>query len=329
MATLPFASCSFFRFLKYAFLMRCVLGFDGGGTKTDCVLMDESGSILARSRSGPSNPTSKGVEVALASLSEAATVALRTGGRSETDVAYILGGISGAGEGNMRSALQWGLKPRFPSASIIITSDLVLSLGATGESPSVVVIAGTGSAVLGRKPPMKLARAGGFGPVIGDPGSAYDIGRKAVAMCMQKHLNNEEFPLSAKILGTFGWKFDDLFDQARAQPGTVFPGICPVVASAAETGDAAARTLLTSAAQDLQEQARDVIEKLKLRESNCFLAKTGGVFDGSPFLNAQFDAMIREVAPNARIGPLPRPMAEAAAQLARDALTSPLKFEES
>jgi len=309
--------------------MRCVLGFDGGGTKTECVLMDESGSILARSRSGPSNPTSKGVEAALASLLEAATAALRAGGRLETDVAYILGGISGAGEGKMRSALQWGLEPRFPNASITITSDLVLSLGATGESPSVVVIAGTGSAVLGRKPPLELARAGGFGPVIGDPGSAYDIGRKAVTVCMQKHLNNEEFPLSAKILGTFGWKFDDLFDRARLQPGTVFPGIYPVVASAAETGDAAARTLLTGAAQDLLEQAREVIEKLKLRDSSFFLAKTGGVFDGSPFLNAKFDALIREIAANARIGPLPRPVAEAAAQLARDALTSTLKLEVS
>jgi len=42
-------------------------------------------------------------------------------------------------------------------------SDLLLSLGATGEIPSVVVIAGTGSAVLGRTAPVELARAGGLG----------------------------------------------------------------------------------------------------------------------------------------------------------------------
>src|SRR5207249_11263832 len=57
------------------------------------------------------------------------------------------------------------------------SSDLVLSLAATAEIPSVVVIAGTGSAVLGRTSPLKVARAGGFGPVIGDTGSANDIGR--------------------------------------------------------------------------------------------------------------------------------------------------------
>jgi glucosamine kinase len=291
--------------------------------------MDESGVILARSRSGSSNPATFGVEASLASLSEAARDALRTAGKSEQDVAYILAGVSGAGETNMRWALQSGLQPRFPNATVLVTSDLVLSLGATGEIPSVIVIAGTGSAVLGRTAPLELARAGGFGPVIGDPGSAYDIGRKAVAICFQKHLNNEAFPLGAKILESFKCKFNELFDNVRAQPGAVFPRIFPIVADAAETGDDTARTLLTGAARDLLEQAREVIERLELRESSFFLAKTGGVFDGSAFLNAQFDSMIKERAPRARIGPLPRTVAEAAAQLAREALKNPLALDAS
>jgi glucosamine kinase len=309
--------------------MRVVLGLDGGGSKTDCVLMDETGAILARSRSEASNPTSFGVDASLVALSEAATVALRAAGKSEQNVAYVLAGISGAGEADMRSALQRGLQPIFPKATITLTSDLLLALGATGESPSVVVIAGTGSAVLGRKPSLKLARAGGFGPVIGDPGSAYDIGRKAVAMCFQKHLNGEAFPLGAKIRESFKWKFGELFDQARAQPRAVFPGIFPVVAFAAECGDAAARMLLASAAQDLREQASEIIEKLELREASFLLAKTGGVFDGSAFFNVEFDGLIHEIARKARIGPLPRPLAEAAALLARDALRSPLGLDES
>jgi|SRR5216684_4002931 N-acetylglucosamine kinase len=310
--------------------MRYVLGFDGGGTKTDCVLMDETGAILARSRSEASNPTTFGVEASLASLSGAARDALRTAGKSEHhDVTYVVAGVSGAGEPAMRWAVHSGLQPRFPHAKICITSDLVLSLAATGEIPSVVVIAGTGSAALGRTGAAELARAGGFGPVIGDPGSAYDIGRKTTAMCFQKHLNDEPFPLGAKILEAFAWKFDEFLDQARSQPAAVFPKIFPVLASAAEGGDAAARALLASAAQDLRNQAHEVIEKLKLRESNFLLAKTGGVFDGSAFLNAQFDGMVREIAPKARIGPLPRTVAEAAAEMAREGLKNPLVLDES
>src|SRR5260370_1935036 len=91
--------------------MRWVLGFDGGGTKTDCVLMDESGAVVARARSGASNPTSFGAEVSLASLAEAAKDALRTAGRSEKDVADVLAGVSGAREPSPRRALPPGRHP--------------------------------------------------------------------------------------------------------------------------------------------------------------------------------------------------------------------------
>ena len=106
-------------------------------------------------------------------------------------------------------------------------------------------------------------------------------------------------------------------------------GLFPIVASVAENGDGAAQTLLISAAQELRDQAREVIEKLKLSEADFFLAKTGGVFDGSAFLNAQFDKIIREIAPGARIGPLRCTVAEAAGNLAREALTNPAVLEKN
>ncbi|MFI5058132.1 MAG: N-acetylglucosamine kinase [Candidatus Acidiferrales bacterium] len=309
--------------------MRYVLGFDGGGTKTECVLMDEAGKILAQSRSGPSNPVNIGTEASVNALADAATLALRSVAKAEAGISYICGGIAGASESSVRGALQWGLQPKFPNAMISITSDLVLSLAATGEYPVVVVIAGTGSAVLGRVSPVELARAGGFGPAIGDPGSAYDIGRKTTALVLQKHLNKENFPLGEGILRSMRWKWNDLLDQARSKPAAVFPKLFPIVAKAAESGDPAARKILASAARDLHELAREVIAQLHLQDKNFFLAKTGGVFRGSAFLNYQFDCLARETAPKVRIGPLPRSVAEAAAELARAALNSPLKFDES
>jgi N-acetylglucosamine kinase-like BadF-type ATPase len=309
--------------------MRCVLGFDGGGTKTECVLMDESGVVLARSRSGPSNAVNVGAQASAAALAEAGSEALRAAAKPASDVAYILAGISGAGEPTVRAEIQASLKPSFPKASVVVTSDLILSLGATGEIPSVVVIAGTGSAVLGRTSPLKLARAGGFGPIIGDPGSANDIGRKTTALCFQKFLNNEKFPLADEICRAFACTWDQFVDLARQEPAVIFPKIFPIVAKAAESGDPAARALLTSAAQDLQEQVREVLHQLQLQNANLFLAKTGGVFDGSAFLNEQFDRLVRQIVSKVRIGTLPRPVVESAAQLARDALTSPLQIPES
>ena len=309
--------------------MRYVLGFDGGGTKTECVLMDETGAILARSRSGASNAVNVGAEASAAALADAGLQALQSAKRPSSDVAYVLAGISGAGEPSARRSIQENLQPSFPNAAIIVTSDLLLTLAAAGQIPSVVVIAGTGSAVLGRTSPLKLARAGGFGPIIGDPGSANDIGRKTVARCFQKFLNNEKFPLTDEILRSFGCKWSQFVDMAREQPTVIFPKIFPVVAEAAESGDPSARSILLSAAQDLVQQVLEVLRQLHLHDANFFLAKTGGVFDGSAFLNVEFDRLVREIAPSARIGPLPRPVAESAALLARDALTSPLQIPES
>jgi N-acetylglucosamine kinase-like BadF-type ATPase len=58
--------------LAYAFSMRYVLGLDGGGTKTDCVLMDESRHVVTSIRGGPSNPMRVGFGGALAAVCEAA-----------------------------------------------------------------------------------------------------------------------------------------------------------------------------------------------------------------------------------------------------------------
>jgi N-acetylglucosamine kinase-like BadF-type ATPase len=314
--------------INYSVVMRCVLGFDGGGTKTDCVLMDEAGALLARSRAGASNAVNVGAAASAAALADAGMQALQSAAKSPSDVGFILAGISGAGEPTMRLAIQAHLQPTFPAARIAITSDLVLSLGATDASPSMVVIAGTGSAVLG-KTSAKLARAGGFGPVIGDPGSANDIGRKATALCFQKFLNNQDFPLTRKILASFACTWSQFVDLARDQPTVTFPKVFPIVAEAAESGDLAPRSLLLSAAQDLQKLVFEVLQQLQLANEGFFLAKTGGVFDRSGLVNEQFDRLVREIAPEARIGPLPRPVAEAAAVLARDALTHPLEIAES
>jgi len=309
--------------------MRCVLGFDGGGTKTECVLVDETSAVLARSRSSASNAVNVGAESSAAALAAAGLEALRSAGKSPSDVAYILAGISGAGEPSVRAEIQRNLKSVFPKTRIVITSDLILSLAATGEIPSLVVIAGTGSAVLGRTSPLKLARAGGFGPTIGDAGSANDIGRKTVARCFQKVLNKEKFLLTDEICRAFNCTWTQFVDLVRGQPTVIFPKIFPIVAKAAESGDPSARTILAIAGVDLHEQVQEVVRQLHLQGRHFFLAKTGGVFDGSLFLDGHFDSLIRESFPKARIGPLPRPVAESAARLARDALTSPLQIPES
>jgi N-acetylglucosamine kinase-like BadF-type ATPase len=311
--------------IAYSFGMRCVLGFDGGGTKTDCVLMDESRQILARTRSGPSNPTRVGLEVTFAALLEAAEKALAASGISAGEVATIYGGIAGLGAARVAGDLVRMLKPKFSNAVVLLKDDLSMALLATEEIPSVVVIAGTGSAVLGRNSPDKFAREGGWGPILGDPGSAYDIGRKAIVLSLRHWLRGQNSPLGNEILHRFHRNWIELQDQIRANADSVFPEVFPIVAKAADERDEAARVVLQSAAEELAEMAARVIETLGLRDQSFFLAKTGGVFGRSQAFDDRFDSLVAQVAPHARIGALPMPIAEFAARAAVNCLDSPVR----
>jgi N-acetylglucosamine kinase-like BadF-type ATPase len=258
----------------------------------------------------------------------AARKALENSGLALSDVTQLCAGVAGAGDPQIASALETRLKKEFLNAQVTLASDLQLSLQATRESPSVVVLAGTGSAALGRDAKGNTARAGGMGPTIGDPGSAYETGRKAISIALQRHLSEHQFALGEQILASQQCSWSELANRARAHPTQMFPLIFREVAAAGEKGDPDARKLLRAAAEDLALLAAGVIGQLKLREDKFFLGRTGGVFVGSPFLAQEFERSIRETAPKGRVGPLPQSVAETAAQLACEAARSHLESKQ-
>ena len=305
--------------------MKCVLGFDGGGTKTECVLMDETGAILARSRSGASNPSRIALDAALQAVINAAEKALATAGKTPSDVADVCGAIAGAGLAGAIPDLNKALKLKFPQAkSVTVNTDLSMALAAAGEPPCVVVIAGTGSAVIGRKSQDDLVREGGLGPILGDPGSAYDIGRKAMVLALTQWLRREDSYLGREILNHFQANWVDLQARMRASPDSVLPEIFPLVAKAANEGDESARALLGESAEELAALFARVVDRLSLRENSLFLAKTGGVFNRSKHFDGYFDELVGRIAPKAKIGPLPN-VAEFCARAARNCLDSPIR----
>ncbi len=298
--------------------MRCVLGFDGGGTKTECVLMDEQGRVLGRGRSGASNPLRVGVDAAVAALRAAAQEALAGAHPARVDVTGIVAGLAGAGRTEMAERVREELRRVFPGCYVRVLTDLELALAATGEGPAVVIVAGTGSAAIGRNASGNVYRAGGFGPALGDEGSAYDIGRKAIAAALlARDRSGVDSTLGKLILQSLEFScWPDLQARAREAADDVFPRIFPVVAEEADAGDSAARDLLRDAAAELAKLAGAVIERLGLSGASFSLAKAGGMMGRSRFFDEQLDHILQVAAPHAKIRPLPCPPAEAAARLA-------------
>jgi N-acetylglucosamine kinase-like BadF-type ATPase len=308
--------------------MRCFLGFDGGGTKTECVLMDESERILARSRSGPSNPLRVEPLVAVTALEEAALRALAAAGVDRSSLAALCAGLAGASRPEIADQVAATLASLFPAIPLKVCTDLDTSLAATGEGPAIVLVAGTGSAAVGRDALGRTARAGGNGPLLGDEGSAYDIGRRAVLSALRdRDRTGDDSALGKQILrqlGCPGWS-EVQKRTSTAADAELFPRVFPVVTVAAEAGDPTARTLLSDAARDLAALVKIVVTRLDLAKADFLLAKTGGTLGRSAFFDTQLDQLLRGIAPKARIGPLPMPPAEAAAHLALR-LASPVEL---
>lgn len=303
----------------YALGMDYVLGFDGGGTKTECVLMDAAGKILARGVSGPSNPFRVGVESATREIEEAADLCLQEARVTRSEVVAIGAGLAGTGKAELKDGMRTALAAAFPGTAIKIFTDLETALAGAGKGPVIVLVAGTGSAAIGRNAQGEIWRTGGYGPGISDDGSAFDIGSRAVARAMKERVQfGADSNLGVKILKQFecaSWK--DLQERAALDADKVFPAIFPLVAAAADAGDSAAREILIHAAGELTSLVNAVAEHSGLVGENTMVVKTGGMVGRSAFFDAQLDATLKRALPQAQIGGLRMAPAEAAARAAR------------
>lgn len=298
------------------------LGFDGGGTKTECFLLDAKGRVLGRAKAGPANPLRVGWAITRESLLMATRGALRSGRARPRDVRGICVGLAGAGRPAIARRAGLFLRREFRNAAVHATSDLEIALAAVApRGPAVVLVAGTGSAAHGRDAAGATARAGGFGPRLGDEGSALDIGRRALTavLCAKNGLGPSTALLDKKMGSRRLRKWAEVVQSGAESPDAVFPRVFPLVVEAAEAGDSVAQEILAAAATALAELATGVIRFLKLAGEEFPLGLAGGVFAASASITAAVELRLRKIAPRARIGLLRTSPAEAAAQLARRA----------
>ncbi|HEV2288704.1 MAG TPA: BadF/BadG/BcrA/BcrD ATPase family protein [Candidatus Acidoferrales bacterium] len=303
--------------------MAIFLGFDAGATKTDCVLIDGTGRLLSEARGGGANPLRSGFAKACGVLGESAQRALAEAHERAESVRALCAGIAGAGRPRVARRVQSYFSHAFPQSVIRVTTDIEIALEAgLGEDAGIVVIAGTGSAACGRNSGGQYARAGGWGPWIGDDGSAYDIGRRAVYAALRAR--DSAAPASSLaekiLLAEKARDWDVLIERVARRADKIFPQLFAVVREAADEGDAMAQEILTTSAKSLATLAQSVIEKLGMREQVFSLVKSGGAFGHSTRFDSALEDEIMRVAPGARPASLRISPARAAAEMARKSL---------
>ena len=284
--------------------MNFYLAMDAGGTKTTALVADET-QVLARVQGASVKVMrqSEGeAEVRLgALLDEVATMAgvdLRNVSRSCVGLA----GVSAAG------AREWmmGALGRRVGGEIEIVGDEVVALDAAFEGGAgVLVMAGTGSNVIGRCADGKKFGAGGWGPVLGDEGSGYWIGLEAVRAALRAEDRGVPSCLLNEILGHWGLKeLGELVGMANGRPSPDFAGLTPVVAKCAGGGDMLARGVLERAGTELGEQVSLVHSAMVgagCDDAGLGVAFTGSVLEKISIVREAMLERVYAVVPQARV----------------------------
>jgi N-acetylglucosamine kinase-like BadF-type ATPase len=295
------------------------LGFDGGGTKTECVVVNAEGNVVSEGRSGPSNPLRSGFDAAFQSLGEAAAEALKTAGLHTGRITGVCAGLAGAGRRNVVRRVLVFLAQEFPRAVAHVTTDCEIALEAgAGAGPGVVLISGTGSIAYGRNAAGETARTGGYGPWVGDEGSAFEIGRRAVgAVARARDQASPTTLLTDMIPAALDCPdWDELMQRIMKEPDEIFPALFSVVAEAAEAEDSAAKEILFTSAIGLANLAMIVIRRLGMQSEEFPLVKCGGVFGHSRMLDALLDSVLVSGALRAKVSRLQISPAIGAARIA-------------
>jgi len=255
---------------------------------------------------------------ALASVCEAARWAMQDAKVSVDEVEGLCAGLAGTAHAEAARKMKRLLTEEYPGRVVHVCTDLELTLEATGSGPAIVLVAGTGSAAVGRDVLGHIARVGGHGPLLSDEGSAYDIGKRAAMAAIREYdhtgINSAMGERILKELGVANWQ--EFQTRVHALPDEVFPRIFPVVGKSADEGDSTAREYLQTAAAELAWLVNDLVDRLDLRDRKFLLVMTGGMVQRSRYFDEQVNQRLREVAPLAEFGALAMTAAEAAALMA-------------
>ncbi len=301
-----------------------VIGIDAGATKTECILADEKGTVLAKARGSGLNLqlfSEDEVEFALATLTGEVLSAREA---SKADALCI--GMAGAGRERDFQAMRRILGRVGVARENLVTHDAAIALVAgTGERFGVVLTVGTGSAAYGVDRKGREARAGGWGPLLGDEGSAYWMGLRALRAVMRAYDGRSgKTLLTRPILERLGVDREEALvhrvyrELAREEIGA----LAPLVQQAADHGDGEAQSIIDDAAREFVRAVESVIGKLDLAGESFLLVLSGGLWKAVPVLRQDFEPRIKKVAPWASVSELVVEPARGAVAIALDHLRS-------
>ncbi|MDO9575766.1 MAG: BadF/BadG/BcrA/BcrD ATPase family protein [bacterium] len=264
-----------------------VIGVDGGGTKTKAILANDRGEVLGEKEIGQSNYQIIGRENFKKTIIGLINDLIKDSRIEKGKISKVSLGLAGVGRENEKKDVQNIL--RDAGFYSIVENDAVIALiGALGGKSGVVIIAGTGSIALGKNESNEIARAGGWGYILGDEGSGFYIGKNALIYALKEYdgrgkktILTEMIKQNLKISNTEE-VIPMVYSGKLTRAGIA--DLAKLVFKAARTGDKIANVILDKAGNELGLLAYAVIKRLKFKSKEVDIGLVGGIFKEKEYL---------------------------------------------
>lgn len=286
-------------------MARYFLGIDGGGTKTEAAICDESGRMLGVGLGGASGIDSVGADGATVGIGAAIDAARGQAGLHAAQFASVFFGMAGVVSEADRAIVRDVAQRLALGDAIHVDHDIRIALaGGLSGRPGIALIAGTGSSCFGMNAAGARWQAGGWGHLISDEGSSYWFGWNAIRLAAGAGDGRWQSALYAPVMRQLGIEgVADLHQRLYTQgvSKAEIAGFAPLVMEAATAGDALALGLIRQGMQELALMVTAVASNLGWTAAPCEVTLTGGLWRAGEVVLAPFRAALAEIAPQARI----------------------------
>jgi N-acetylglucosamine kinase-like BadF-type ATPase len=276
------------------------LGVDGGGTKTGFLLVDEFGNRLASTQLGTTHFRQVGLGGIFQVLSEGVAAVCAKAGIRKSGIHWAFFGLPGHGEDVAIAHQQIEIVAEvLGHARFECGNDVVCGwAGSLAGMDGINIVAGTGSIGYGERLG-RTARAGGWGDILGDEGSAFWIGMEGLR-AFAKMSDGRMSPGPIYELVRQHTHVDrDLDLCALVQSGELFggreqiAGFCRLMSVAAAAGDSEADTIFRRAAEELLAIAVSVHRQLVFpADEPALISFSGGAFAPDSPLRRYFSSAL-------------------------------------
>lgn len=273
--------------------MKYLIGVDGGGTKSKCIITDFDLKPLFEVTGGASNFLMLGTDKVAETILSLIIQCVNQLNISYEDIAAIVLGTTGGGRRNDAEELERAIThlaahKRIPLKNFRVESDARIALeGAFSGKPGSILIAGTGSIMFGKDKAGNIHRVGGFGRFIGDEGSGFRLGQKGLSLVAKEFDGRGNKTLISELLKE-KFKIDspeNLITEIYRNNFDI-ASVAPLVIEAAEKGDNLAQTIIESEADELILHIDSMRKKLK--EKKLFLALVGSLITTENYYSFRF-----------------------------------------